>query len=360
MIFFYLVLGLGVLSIGPVALVLPGLAVGLFLIFRGELKRVFFYQPITGILWLLLISLPWYALIHFETSGEWTRGFFMVHNFQCFSEPMEGHGGPFLVTLGYVLLGLLPFSFYLPQALTRAFKKVKKPEFIFCLIVGIVFILFFSISSTKLPNYTMPCYPFLAILLGNFFNKKIQRIALGWNRLSLILLVLLAAMLPVGKLIGLQMDPNLREVYPLAYWLAPTALITLLSPLLLIFKKYTYWFYTTGFGWMVLALILFGKIYPSLNEINPVTQVEKQFGKDIDFLVYQRMDPAFPFNYQRTFPLANDLKEIKQKLALYPNAYLLTNVRNTEVLDSLENWELVFQRKSVFEYQFTKIYQKRD
>ena len=72
------------------------------------------------------------------------------------------------------------------------------------------------------------------------------------------------------------------------------------------------------------------------------------------------MDPAFPFNYQRTFPLANDLKEIKQKLALYPNAYLLTNVRNTEVLDSLENWELVFQRKSVFEYQFTKIYQKRD
>jgi 4-amino-4-deoxy-L-arabinose transferase-like glycosyltransferase len=58
LILFYLVLGLGVLSKGPVALALPGLAVGLFLIFRGELKRVFLYQPVTGLLGVLLISLP--------------------------------------------------------------------------------------------------------------------------------------------------------------------------------------------------------------------------------------------------------------------------------------------------------------
>jgi len=30
------------------------------------------------------------------------------------------------------------------------------------------------------------------------------------------------------------------------------------------------------------------------------------------------------------------------------------------VLDSLENWDLAFQRKSVFEDHTTKIYQKRD
>ena len=360
LILFYLTLGLGVLSKGPVALALPGLAVGLFLIFIGELKRVFLYQPVTGLLGVLLISLPWYALIHIETSGEWTRGFFTTHNIRRFSEPMEGHGGPFLVTLGYVLLGLLPFSFYLPQALLRAFRKAKNPEFLFCLIVGIVFIVFFSISSTKLPNYTMPCYPFLAILLGNYFDKKIHRVTLGWNRLSLILLILLAAILPVGALIGLQMDPNLKEVYALAYCLVPTAAITVLAALFLIFKNRTYWFYTTGFGWMVLALILFGHIYPRLNEINPVAQVEKRFGKEKDFLVYQRMDPAFPFNYQRTFPVANNLEEIRQQLALHPNAFLLTNVRNTELLDSLQNWELVFQRKSIFEYHITKIYQKRD
>ena len=62
-----------------------------------------------------------------------------------------------------------------------------------------------------------------------------------------------------------QMDPNLKEVYALAYCLVPTAVITVLAALFLIFKNRTYWFYTTGFGWMVLALILFGHIYPRLN-----------------------------------------------------------------------------------------------
>ena len=37
---FYFLLGLGVLSKGPVAVALPGLAVALFLIFRGEQKSV--------------------------------------------------------------------------------------------------------------------------------------------------------------------------------------------------------------------------------------------------------------------------------------------------------------------------------
>ena len=77
-------------------------------------------------------------------------------------------------------------------------------------------------------------------------------------------------------------------------------------------------------------------------------------------MVYQQMDLAFPFNYQSSFPGANNLEEIRQQLALHPNAYLLINVRNTQVLDSLENWDLAFQRKSVFEDHTTKIYQKRD
>jgi len=111
---------------------------------------------------------------------------------------------------------------------------------------------------------------------------------------------------------------------------------------------------------MILTMLLFGYIYPQLNEINPVSQATKLLGKNQDFFVYQRMDPAFPFNYQRTFPVVNDTDEIEAYAAQHPNAYLLTNIRNTEVLDSLENWELIFQKKSVFEYHFTKIYQKRD
>ncbi len=60
------------------------------------------------------------------------------------------------------------------------------------------------------------------------------------------------------------------------------------------------------------------------------------------FLVYQQIDFAFPFNRQRSFPLANSMEEIQKLLALQPNTYFLTNTRNTQMLDSLENWFLVF------------------
>lgn len=357
---FYFLLGLGVLSKGPVAVALPGLSVALFLIFRGELKKVFDYQPFTGLLGIVLIALPWYWLIHIETDGAWTRGFFVVHNLQRFSQAMEGHGGPFFVTLGYVLLGLLPFSFFLPQAFRRALRKAKKPNFLFCLIVGMVFIVFFSASSTKLPNYTMPCYPFLAILLGNYFDKKMDKIDQGWNRLSMILLLLLTLILPIAAVIGLQMDSYLREISYLGYGLIPTAAVSLLATIFLFFKNRKNWFYTIGFGWMLMALILFGYIYPQLNEINPVTQTSKLLGKDKEFFVYQRMDPAFPFNYQRTFPVVNDVDEIEEYAAKHPNAYLMTNIRNSSALDSLGNWKLILKKKSLFEYHFTRIYQKRD
>ncbi|MBT3444842.1 MAG: hypothetical protein HN443_07360 [Flavobacteriaceae bacterium] len=55
--------------------------------------------------------------------------------------------------------------------------------------------------------------------------------------------------------------------------------------------------------------------------------------------------------------MANSREEIQQLLALQSNAYLLTN---TQILDSLENWDLISQRKSVFEDHTTKIYQKSD
>ena len=67
------------------------------------------------------------------------------------------------------------------------------------------------------------------------------------------------------------------------------------------------------------------------------------------------MDPTF--NYQQSFPVANSREEILQLLALQPNACLLTNTQNTQILDSLENWDLIFQRKPVFEDYTTNIYQ---
>src|SRR5262249_42117891 len=121
----YGVMGLGVLTKGPVGVVLPTAVIGLFLLnmrlpgtpprtmadgWRGWLRATFAWlatllhpvhvlrtiwsmRPLTAIAMVLLVAGPWYALVGLRTDGEWLVGFFGVHNFGRFLHPMENHRG---------------------------------------------------------------------------------------------------------------------------------------------------------------------------------------------------------------------------------------------------------------------------
>ena len=112
-----------------------------------------------------------------------------------------------------------------------------------------------------------------------------------------------------------------------------------------------------GSSWNLLFIILFVIIYPTLNSYNPVSQVTEKIGKDRTFIVYKRMDPAFPFNYQRTFDVFYTPEAVKAHLNANPNTYLMTNIRDSKDLDTIANLELKMQQKSPFEYHITKVYQ---
>ncbi|MCS3799323.1 hypothetical protein [Niastella sp. OAS944] len=62
-----------------------------------------------------MVAAPWYVIIHKATNGEFTREFFFRHNFNRFGEPMEGHGGLFIMVPMFVLLGLLPVSVFIGE-----------------------------------------------------------------------------------------------------------------------------------------------------------------------------------------------------------------------------------------------------
>ena len=91
----YAAIGLGTLAKGPIAIALPGLIFLLFLIFSKQLKWAIIRKlhPFSGAALVLLIALPWYILVHLQTNGAWTEGFFLKHNLGRFSDEMEGHRG---------------------------------------------------------------------------------------------------------------------------------------------------------------------------------------------------------------------------------------------------------------------------
>src|SRR5438552_10147388 len=77
----------------------------------------------------------------------------------------------------------------------------------FSAVTVLVFIGFFSISGTKLPNYPMPCYPFIALLIGYWIKMVIDE-----NKKTkvypFLIIMLLNLCFLVGAFIGIGVEPS--------------------------------------------------------------------------------------------------------------------------------------------------------
>jgi len=171
--------GLGFLAKGPVALVLPAAVLGLYLLWTRQIRRMVSPRILAGTLLFIGVAVPWFALVGAETHGEYLRGFFLTHNRDRFLAPMEGHQGSVLYHVVSLLLGFLPWSVFLGPAGWYAIREARDQHegpsfsrayrFLACWI-GVYFV-FFSVSQTKLPNYILPLYPAVAILVGRFLER---------------------------------------------------------------------------------------------------------------------------------------------------------------------------------------------
>lgn len=176
--------GLGFLAKGPVALVLPAAVIGLYLIWTRQVRRALSRRVLAGTLLFAGVGVPWFALVGAETHGDYLRGFFLTHNLGRYRAAMEGHSGSPFYHVVSLLLGFLPWSAFLGPAVWYAVREFRslpgalstpKPQaagaykFLACWI-GVYFV-FFSASQTKLPNYILPLYPAVAIVVARFLER---------------------------------------------------------------------------------------------------------------------------------------------------------------------------------------------
>jgi 4-amino-4-deoxy-L-arabinose transferase-like glycosyltransferase len=182
---------LAVLAKGPVGLVLPAAVIVLYLLGSRQLRLLLDFQLGWALMTFILLAVPWYLLVSSETKGEFTRGFFLTHNFGRFLSPMENHRGPIYYYLVVIFLGLIPWSPFLVLVIFSEFKQVfvrwpwsprsrrtcanpqaavsTSPAWFLASWI-IVYMAFFSLSGTKLPNYILPIYPAAAILTARFLR----------------------------------------------------------------------------------------------------------------------------------------------------------------------------------------------
>lgn len=203
-------IGLGLLTKGPIALIVPGAAALVFI--ATHRSQVPAGTRLRGLLgdgtaWALMlaVALPWYALMLAQHGQAFVDGFLVRHNLSRYQGTLEGHGG----SLGYYLLVLpllmLPWTPLLVQLLRRARALWREPLAGYLLGWAGFVILFFSLSGTKLPHYALYGLTPLALLAGRMLAASAPGEALpgALLRLQQALLVLLAPLL-AGVALALQ------------------------------------------------------------------------------------------------------------------------------------------------------------
>lgn len=167
--------GLGVLTKGPIALVLVLVPLAVWRqLYRPPCVPVTRGVALRFIAVVAVINLPWYALICWRQPG-FARYFFWQHNVERFFNPFD-HLEPFWYYAPILLAGLFPMSLFAASIVRGLFSsdvaaaQRRSPELAFVLIAGGFCVGFFSLSGSKLPTYILPAIPPLGLALGTLLS----------------------------------------------------------------------------------------------------------------------------------------------------------------------------------------------
>ncbi len=198
-------LGLGVLTKGPVAIVLPAFGAVIYLLMMrrsiGEQLRRRWPWVVLAI--AVAIALPWYGAAFLSEGSELTRIIFQ-ENAGHFLPAVAGGTGeaarPFYYIAMKMIGGITPLNFLLPAlaaALIRAdFISTARRPLLFQLSFLFAMLIFFTLASAKRDDYVLPGIPSLAILFAALFTSLGQ--APMAQRLRDIATVVVAALAVVG------------------------------------------------------------------------------------------------------------------------------------------------------------------
>lgn len=188
---FFVGLGFGLLAKGPIALILTGMPIVIWVILQQRIKTIWYDLPwLAGLLIIIMIAGPWYMLAEIRTPG-FLNYFIVGEHFHRFLDPGWGgdkygfaHKAPFGMIWIYALVGFFPWSIIAGIRLIRSFKtrpmlgQNSNGWVSYLAICALSPLLFFTFSSNIIYPYALPSIPFLALLFAPYLHKKLSAISL--------------------------------------------------------------------------------------------------------------------------------------------------------------------------------------
>lgn len=163
---FWLALGMSILVKGPVTpmiVVLTGLALAAADRSFGWLNGL---RPVMGVILTAAVVTPWFLAVSEQTGGAFLTEAVRGDLIPKLIGGHESHGAPPGYHALLVSLLLWPASLFLWPALARAWRERALPGVRFALAWLVPSWVMFELIPTKLPHYTLPLYPALALLIA--------------------------------------------------------------------------------------------------------------------------------------------------------------------------------------------------
>ena len=196
-------LAVGTLIKGPIILGVAGLALLTEALWNRSTDRLRSLLKTLPILAALAFALPWFIAIGLKTDGAFYSAALGDDLGSKIGGAQETHGGPpgyyLLTTLGMFWPGILA----LPLAALFAWGERKTAEVRLLLAWLVPMWLILEIVPTKLPHYTLPLYPALALLAGTAW----VRVSAGKLRIAGLVMALV-----VGVILSVTVGLSLWEV----------------------------------------------------------------------------------------------------------------------------------------------------
>jgi 4-amino-4-deoxy-L-arabinose transferase-like glycosyltransferase len=172
----YVLLALGVLTKGPIALVLCGLTFLIAIASSADLRRrLLGLRWAVGLLVVVAIAAPWFVYMYLRFRQAFVDGYVLDENFRLFATSRFANQPGFWFYFQILAAGLLPWTGLLLGRLVDDLRKLRRRErlddleiLLWSWVLAVVG--FFSFSTFKLDHYVFPAAPALCLICARAWS----------------------------------------------------------------------------------------------------------------------------------------------------------------------------------------------
>ncbi|HEY0233927.1 MAG TPA: glycosyltransferase family 39 protein, partial [Afipia sp.] len=170
---FWSAVAASILIKGPLILMFIGLTVVTLAILDRSVEWIWRLRPMLGVIWVLLIALPWFVAIYLKAGDSFFADSLGGDMFNKIARPQEAHGAPPGYYFVLFWLTFWPGSALAAMAAPAVWRAKREPGAQFLLAWLVPAWIVFEIVMTKLPHYVLPLYPALAILIVGVLERRV-------------------------------------------------------------------------------------------------------------------------------------------------------------------------------------------